>query len=78
MTSGSRHEIVGLSRSIGVFDSVWAYSGVLPVMRWVMIEKVSGITALWAGFALLLSLCGGWYGWAALPPTLTQHLQSFR
>jgi hypothetical protein len=43
-----------------------------------MIEKVPGVTALWAGFALLLSLCGGWYGWAALPPTLTQHLQSFR
>jgi hypothetical protein len=43
-----------------------------------MIKKVLVVVALWAGFALLLSLYGGRYGWAALPPTLTQRLQSFR
>jgi hypothetical protein len=46
MTSGSRLETVGSSRSLGVFHDVRAYSGVFPVMRWTMIEKVAGVAAL--------------------------------
>jgi hypothetical protein len=47
MTSGSRLDIVGLSRSVGVFHGVRACSGVLLAMRWMMIEKVPRVTALW-------------------------------
>jgi hypothetical protein len=47
MTSGSRLEIVGSSRSVEVFHGVWTYSVVFPVMRWTMIENVPGVAALW-------------------------------
>jgi hypothetical protein len=67
MTSGSRLEIVNSSKSVGIFHDVRACSGDFLVMRWMMIEKVPGSLPCGASFALLLSLCGGWYGWAALP-----------
>jgi hypothetical protein len=47
MTSGSIIEIVGSSRSVGVFHSVWTCSGVFPAMRWMMIENVLGVPTLW-------------------------------
>jgi hypothetical protein len=47
MTSGSRLEIVSSSRLVGVFHGVRASSGVFVAMRWMMIEKVLGVTALW-------------------------------
>jgi hypothetical protein len=47
MTSESRLEIVGSSRSVRVFHGVWACSGVFLAMRWTIIEKVPGVAALW-------------------------------
>jgi hypothetical protein len=48
MASGSICEIVGSLRSVGAFHGVWAYSGVFLVMRWMMLEKVPGVTTLLA------------------------------
>jgi hypothetical protein len=47
MTGGSRLETISSSRSVGVFHVVWACPRVFPVMRWMMIEKVPRVTALW-------------------------------
>jgi hypothetical protein len=48
MTSGSSLEIVGWPRSIEVFHIVRAYSGVFIVMRWLVLQKVLELTALWS------------------------------
>jgi hypothetical protein len=48
MTSGSRHDMVSSPRLVGGFHDVQTCSGVFLVMRWMMFEKVSGVTALWA------------------------------
>jgi hypothetical protein len=47
MTSGARLEMVGSPRSVGGFHDVQACSEVLLVMRWTMLKKVPGVTALW-------------------------------
>jgi hypothetical protein len=47
MISGYRLEIVGSSRSVGVFHGVQACSGDFLVMRWMMIERVPGVATLW-------------------------------
>jgi hypothetical protein len=47
MISGSRFEIVCSSRSVGDFHGVRAYSRVFLPMRWMMIEKVLRVAALW-------------------------------
>jgi hypothetical protein len=46
MTSRSRLKMVGSSRSVGGFHGVRACSGVFLAMRWTMLEKVLGVTAL--------------------------------
>jgi hypothetical protein len=53
MASGSRLEVVDSARSVGVFYGVQAYSGVFPVMRWMMIKKVPGVTVLWGRFCFV-------------------------
>jgi hypothetical protein len=78
MTSGSRLEMVGSPSLIGGFHSVRACSRVFLVMRWTMLEKVSGSLPCGTGFASLLSFCGGQYGRATLSPTLTWDLRLFR
>jgi hypothetical protein len=47
MISGSSLEIVDWLRSVGGFHGVQACSGVLMVMRWLVLEKVPEIAALW-------------------------------
>jgi hypothetical protein len=47
MTSGSRLEMVGSLRSVGGFHGVQACSRVFLAMRWMMLDKLSGVTALW-------------------------------
>jgi hypothetical protein len=47
MTSGFRLEIDGSSRLVGGFHNVWACSRVFLVMRWMILEKVLGVAALW-------------------------------
>jgi hypothetical protein len=46
MTSGSRHDMVSSLRLVGGFHDVRTCSGVFLVMRWMMLEKVLGVTAL--------------------------------
>jgi hypothetical protein len=48
MTSGSICEIVSSLRLVGGFHGVRAYFGVFLAMRWLMLEKVPGVGALWA------------------------------
>jgi hypothetical protein len=53
---GLDFEKVSSSRSVGVYLGVRAYSGVFLVMRWMMIKKVPGVTALWAQHSLVPKL----------------------
>jgi hypothetical protein len=47
-----KHEMVGSLRSVGGFHGVRAYSVVFLAMRWMMLENVPGVTALWARLSL--------------------------
>jgi hypothetical protein len=42
MTSGSKLEIVGLSRSVGGFHGVWAYSGVFQTLSLSLLPEALG------------------------------------
>jgi hypothetical protein len=41
------YKLIISPRSVGGFHGVRAYSGVLLAMRWTILEKVPGVTALW-------------------------------
>jgi hypothetical protein len=47
MTSGSRLEMIDSPKSVGGFHGVRTCSGVFMVMRWMVLEKVPEIAALW-------------------------------
>jgi hypothetical protein len=69
MTTGSRYEIVGSSKSVGSFHSVHACSGVFLVMWWSMLEKVPGVTILW-GWPCFIAKSLWWPIWMGC---LTPH-----
>jgi hypothetical protein len=47
MIIGPKLEIVDSSSSVGGFHGVRACSGVFSAMRWMMIERIHGVAALW-------------------------------